>query len=299
MKKTLIVLSILSVSITRLWAQTPNPGFENWTHNAFPSYDTPDGWDNANPQSAIVGIFGCIKATAAADIHSGSAAVKLSTKTILGNLAPGVVTTGTLPTSPGGSISGGIAYTLKPDSIVGWYKSAPVSGDTCFVKFMLFGSAPGNTDTIAAATFYITSTVTAYTRFSAPLIYSSSPNPVVNSIWLLSSSIDGTNGKVGSALFADDLALVINPTTAVTEQNMPEIIAGPNPSDGQFAIYNLQDAIYNLDIHTALGTKVYSGKIAHRASYTAFLNLPGGLYIYSLADENNAVVKTGKLIIQE
>ncbi len=299
MKKVFTLLSIFSVSIG-LWAQTPNAGFENWTTvpASFPApkYDIPDNWDCANSQSAPVGIFGCLKTT---DVHSGATAVKLVTKNIFGNLAPGVVTTGKLPTSTSGSITGGIPYTLRPDSIIGWYKSTPVSGDTCFIKFLLFGAASGNADTLAVATFYTAATVGAYTRFAAPLVYRSSPNPVVNSIWLLSSSINSSGGKANSILFADDLGLVMNPATAVAEQKNTDLTVGPNPSNGMFNVQWANGNTLTIEVYNALGEKVYSDKIESRNSYTTHFNLPEGLYVYSLMDENNKAIKTGKLVIQK
>src|ERR1700722_7433830 len=109
MKKTITLFAALLISTAGLWAQaTPNAGFETWTHvTGFFAYDTPNNWDCANSQSASVGVFGCVKST---KVHSGSFAVELITKSILSIMAPGVVTTGTLPTSSTGSITGGIAY---------------------------------------------------------------------------------------------------------------------------------------------------------------------------------------------
>jgi|GEM_PF-3025451 len=207
MKKIVTLISIFSVSVTGLWAQaTPNASFETWaTIGSFPSYDACTGWDSPNSQTAITGTFVCIKTT---DKHSGTYAMKLISKSIsgLGN-SPGVATTGTLPTGSGGSITGGVAYTLRPDSIVGWYKYTPVSGDNGYAEFRLYG--PGGTnDTIATAHFDTPITaVNTYTRFSKALTYYYA-NPVANSIWLLISSKNGANPTLGSTLFADDLDLI-------------------------------------------------------------------------------------------
>src|SRR5665213_2160586 len=124
MKKIFTLISVLSISTASLmaqadtassaanWKATPNPGFENWTHvtSGFNPYDDANGWNDANSQSAITGTFGCIKSTSP-NIKTGSFAVKLVTASILGIIAPGIVTTGTVPTSSSGSITGGIAYT--------------------------------------------------------------------------------------------------------------------------------------------------------------------------------------------
>lgn len=220
MKKIFTLISILLAFNSEIWAQaTPNASFEAWTTQGFPSYSDPDNWESANSQTAITGTFSCAKATSASDIHSGSAAVKLMTKQIgspFNQTVPGVVTTGTLPTSMGGTISGGIPYTLKPDSIVGWYKYTSVGGDNGFAEFMLFGSAANNTDTVAKARFATpTSSVSTYTRFSAPLVYNST-NAVANSMWLLSSSNEASSAQIGSYIFFDDLELIFNPVVPVS-----------------------------------------------------------------------------------
>src|SRR5665213_874841 len=120
MKKIFTLISLCSVSATALFAQTPNAGFESWTHTSSitGSYDTPDSWNCANSQTAITGVISCLKATT---MHSGSFAVELITKQIpspFNQLVPGIVTTGSINATTQ-SITGGIAYTLKPDSIVG------------------------------------------------------------------------------------------------------------------------------------------------------------------------------------
>src|SRR5665213_1953131 len=129
MKKIYTLISILSISSTCLWAQaTPSPGFETWASTS--SDANPTGWDSPNSQTTTFSKIECNKVTAAADIHGGSAAVMLITWSIFGiGTAPGVMTTGTLPSSYSGTITGGIPYTLRPDSIVGWYKYAPQGAD--------------------------------------------------------------------------------------------------------------------------------------------------------------------------
>jgi len=213
MKNIVTLISIFSfftIFATDVRAQaTPNAGFENWTYhpNFFGDYDTPDNWDNANPQTELTGTFTCEKASGA-DAYSGSFAVKLITKNIFTNDVPGVVTTGTLPTSAGDPITGGIAYTLRPDSITGWFKYTPQGGDNGFMEFSLYGSAANNADTIAEARFNTpTTTVSTYTRFSAPLVYYSA-NAVANSMWLLGSSNSDVNPVVGSTVYVDDLELI-------------------------------------------------------------------------------------------
>jgi hypothetical protein len=300
MKKIFTIISLFSlISTGGLLAQTPNASFETWTHNSFPSYDTPDSWSCANSQTALTGVYSCLKSTS---VHSGSFAIQLITKNIgspINQLVPGVATTGTLPSSNTGTITGGVAYTLRPDSITGWYKYTPQGTENGFVQFALFGSG-GMTDTIAVASFSTPkTTVGVYTRFTAPLIYRSA-NAVVNSVWLLSSSNnDGLAASVGSTLFADDLNVVINPSTAgVTEHAIPEFYIGPNPAVGQVRITNAFNAKALFILYDITGNKVAEQEITNSTQIVSVNTLPAGLYIYSITDQNTKAVKTGKIIIR-
>jgi hypothetical protein len=301
MKKKLTLLAAFCVALTTcVFAQaTPNAGFESWTHNSFPSYDTPDSWNCTNSQTSITGVYACLKSSS---FHTGTYSVQLITKSIgapLNQLIPGVVTTGTLPTSSTGSITGGIAYTSRPDSISGWYGYTPQGGETGMISFMLFGSG-GMSDTIAVARFITPSaTVTAFKRFSAPLVYRSA-NAVVNSIWLLASSNnDGATAGVGSTLWADDLNLVTNPASGITEYAKAEISVGPNPASDVLYIRNPGSAKASIALYDVMGRKVSEQKINGTSINVDLNSTPEGLYIYSITDEHTTVLKTGKVIIRK
>ncbi len=295
MKKIFTIISILSVSITGLFAQaTPNNGFETWTHNTFPSYDTPNSWDNLNPSTGALGVYTCFKATAAADIHSGAAAVKLITKSVFGQIANGIVTTGSINTTTQ-TIGGGIPYTLRPDSIIGFYKYTSVSGDNGFAEIQLLG-AGGDTDTIGYARFFTpSSTIGSYTRFSAHITYRSL-NPIVKSILILSSSKDAVTHFVGSTAFFDDVALVFATTTGIPDQANIDITVGPNPSVDKLTIKNANKNTFLL--YDVTGRKVVELKLVDSCTIIDLNQFPG-LYIYAIIDEKNNVIKTSKLIIQK
>jgi len=300
MKKIFTLISILSVYTVNLWAQTPNPGFESWTaHTGVWTYDTPDGgWSCSNTQTYVIGVYSCLKSASA---HSGSFAVELITKQIgspFNVLVPGIVTTGTIPTSISGSITGGIAYTLRPDSITGWYKYTPQGGEKGFVEFVLFGSG-GISDTIAIGDFATPSaTVSTYTRFSAPMVYRSA-NAVVNSIWLLSSSNnDGLSSSVGSTLYVDDLNLIFS-TAGINEQEKPEFTISPNPAIDHVVLKNELNPKAIFILYDIMGHKVAEEKLANATNVININSFPGGLYLYTVIDENSTIMKAGKLIIQK
>jgi hypothetical protein len=298
MKKNYSLLFAAFIAVCNSFGQAlPNAGFEAWTHTSFPSYDTPNSWDNLNPSTSSLGVFTCIKATAAADVHSGSAAVKLITKSVFGQTANGIVTTGTINTTTQ-TIGGGIPYTGRPDSIAGYFKYTSVSGDNGFVELQLLGSG-GDTDTVGYVRFVTpSSTVGSYTRFSKPVIYRSS-NPVVKSIWICSSSKDAVTHFVGSTLFVDDLLLVTNPATGINESSKLEITVGPNPASNFIQIKNPSAKKDILKLYDVTGRKIAQHSIENTVNTIDVSTLPAGIYMYAITDESEKTIKTGKIILQK
>jgi hypothetical protein len=301
MKKSFTLISIFSVYVGSLWGQTPNAGFETWTHHTgLSAYDTPDSWDNANPSTAITGAITCFKAIGA-DVHSGTAALKIITKQIgapFNQLIPGVATTGTINTTTQG-IEAGVPYTLRPDSIIGWYKYNSVGAENGAAVLLLFGAAAGNKDTVGAAYFATPATsVSSYTRFSAPVVYRSA-NEVANSIWLFASSRNnGLASGIGSAMFVDDLEVAINPV-GVSEQKKPKFLVGPNPTTDYLVIQNEYNSSVLFLLYDATGHIVAEEKLSNSESRIDVSNFSNGFYIYSITDENSKVTNTGEISIQK
>ncbi len=299
MKIIYSLISIFIISITSSFTQVlPNAGFENWTHNAFPSYDAPDGWNNLNPSTTIIGTTTCYKATSLGDYHSGSSAIKLITKTAAGQTANGIATTGTINTSAQ-TIVGGVAFTgSRPDSIAGWYKYTSVTGDNGFVELQLLGTG-GDADTVGYVRFKTPSTtIGSYTYFKKAITYRNA-NPIAKTIWILSASADAITHFVGSTLFIDDLQLIVNPATTVLESVKPELTLGPNPATDHLIIKNnvSQKTIFTL--YDITGRKMIEQKLDNVTSVIDLISLPLGLYIYSIVDETKKVIKTGKIVLQK
>src|ERR1700739_3000011 len=306
MKKIFTIVSLLSISASGLFAQadtasnatnwkaTPNPGFENWTHNAS-GYDDPNGWSTANSQETFTAAYNVAKASGSTNIKSGTYAVELITQSEVGiATAPGIVTTGTIPTSISGSITGGIAYTLRPDSIVGWFKYTPQGSDNCFAACYLFGSAANNADTVAEASFSTAAgvKVASYTRFGAKVVYRYS-YPVANSIWLLSSSSGTSGAVVGSSAYFDDIAIVLQSTVGIANQSGPSpLFVSPNPASDNVVVSNVADANNMLALYDITGRKVAEQKLATGVNNIDVKALINGMYIYTITDENSVPVKT-------
>ena len=293
MKKLYFVLvGLLSISQAGFTqnAATPNPGFENWTQvgNRF----DPDNWNTLNPSTAIIGILTCTRASGA-DVHSGTYAIKLTTKSVFGVTANGIASTATLITTPPYGVSGGIPFTQRPDSITGYFKCTPASPlDSAFVQFILLGAA---NDTIGYARFSMPNApVNFYTRFSKPITYFSAATPV-NSYWILSAS-DGVNPVVNSVLFVDDLDLVFNPS-GVTEQNQPALFnVLSNLVEDNFELINNSGKVAQLLIIDN------SGKVSANHNLTTGNNsfdlrhLANGVYFYEIIQSGNSKSVCGKIV---
>jgi hypothetical protein len=208
------------------------------------------------------------------------------------------MTTGTINTS-NKTINGGIPYTLRPDSMIGWYRYTSVSGDNGDCEFYLFGAT--HLDTIGKAFFKTpTSTVTPWTRFSLPITYLSSNTPDT-SLWIFSSSLSNASAQVGSQLYIDDLGLIFNPTTGVS--NIAEginITMGPNPTNGIFSVENsTNSSALVLSLYDVTGRKMNEEKLVTGTNDFNFAGMSPGVYIYSVRNADNAVVKTGKIVVQK
>lgn len=208
--------------------QLPNSGFENWdsfsVFNGFKE-DRATDWNTVNASMPIdVGIpKTCFQST---DFHSGSNSVHLLTVAYGGapsGVVNGIATTGTVNTTTQ-EIDGGIAFTARPDSLTGWYKTNPQSGDYATIEFVLKSAT---NDTIGWARFEgATSPVSTWTRFAVPVQYFSGDTPDL-AVSLLSSSF-GFSAIAGSELWVDDLELIYNPAGVDEIDNLTSVFYANN-----------------------------------------------------------------------
>jgi hypothetical protein len=267
------LLALSSFSIAQN-AATPNPGFENWTQVS--NYWSPNNWNNLNSQTAIVGVFTCTRATGA-DVHSGTYAIKLTTKSVFNVTANGIASTATLITTPPYGVTGGIPYTARPDSIVGWYKYTPTNAsDSGFVQFVLLGAS---NDTIGFVKFNTPNTpVTNYTRFAKPITYFS-PNTPTLSYWILSSS-DGVNPVVNSSIIVDDLDLVFDLSGIPNESEKGNIQVVSNLVYDFIQVLNQTDKLVEMNIFDNSGRLISTFGVQNGVSDINVQHLGRGIYIF-------------------
>lgn len=295
------LLSLFTLPISLLTAHfasaqdiTPNSNFEMWTLKTSPTqYLNPDGWDQLNDETNFLGILTCVQST---DAYNGAFAAKLITKTvtILGvtDTANGIITTGKLITVPPYGINGGVPSHIRPDSIYGWIKYEPTPGDACQIQLDLFTA---NKDTVGVALFQTSQTLTAYTRFSAPVIYKTSETPDTLR-WLISSS-DGFNSLPNSTLYVDNIGIVYG--VGISEPPLSDFVSvSPNPAGDFLNIRNEKLLQGTLQLYNTAGERVREIILNNGQMKVDVAELLPGTYLLELISENATVIAAGKLVVQ-
>lgn len=298
MRKNLYLSITLATSaIATSFAQSPLPNnsFETWetVNVGIGSYSEPVNWNSANTCSYILSIS---SVTQSSDAHSGSSSAKLETKQAGALLIGGVLSTATMvcnPQNPG--ITGGLPYTERPDSLVGWFKYTPQGADTAYIQFILFDA---NGDSVSYTKHKIIGTYASWTRFSAPISYFNN-NPVALASFLANSSWGNSNigqAVVGSILFLDDVEVVFAPN-GVNDVIDTQVSLFPNPANGVLNISNNSGSELKLELMDVTGKSVLRSVVGVDKTTVNVDQLAPGMYLYRLSDSAGSATRAGKLLI--
>ena len=330
----IVTLSLAAIiSSTSLIAQTQitNGGFENWGNASPGNSNEPTSWysNKSGSNTAQLGPQTCFKTTTT--VHTGTAAVSVTTESlnlgfeveiVNGNVTTGVVNAPTTSKSDGyiGTVNYStssddrrMAFTGRPDSIVGWYKYTP-GGSTPYseqpkVRAILHVADYYDTETpttyhpdptankIADALFVgPASVVSTWTRFSKPFTYVSSSNPAYIMINVTSSDNQNTTIS-GSTFVLDDIAVVYNASAGINEINKDESVR-LFLYDKIFYVdfMNRHEGQSVLNIYDVTGKLVLSQKVDNNRINSIDLNtFTTGMYVYSLSGDSYQ--KAGKFIV--
>ena len=302
MKKSLLTIIGCAFSFSLAIGQTqpPNPGFEDW--DDLGNYEEPTEWSSANECSDQLGVYSSAKTST--DPHSGTYAARMVTQNALFGAIKvnGLIATSTMicdPLNPGNK--DGKPYFERPDSIVGWYKYAPVDTDNGYVQVMLLDTvAGGSVDTIAYIKHDFNDAKAEWTRFSAPINYNSTGYPNLCAILFNSSWGNGNNNEafVGSELIIDDIELVFNPTTGLTEgYDATEWRVYPNPASDEVNISIGREGLANIEVLDITGKVVFNKVVNGANRSVSVLGLTEGIYLYQLTTTDGQAIRTGKLLV--
>ena len=231
-----LILMLISAS---LFAQIPNPGFENWTSGSCTplfttyNYNDPVSWGTINVLTCQGGAFTTTQST---DAHSGTYALQLTTVNVIIQTAPGICATGTINQNTQ-NIDGGFAINYRPSFLKGWFKYTPSGTDQFSVSVDFYTGTTISTNVIGSGSFTTSSTVGSYTEFTVPITYTSGAQVDSAQITILCSFPSQNTAQVGSTSLVDDLFFVdcsgfsaghtaVNPTCTQSNGSIEMIPAG-------------------------------------------------------------------------
>lgn len=226
MRHFMLFVPVLGCSVCFAQPQLDGPSFESWT-NAGQASQEPADWSSLKTSdggafiNALVPQL-CWRST---DAHTGNYSVNLRTVSSVAGDANGLLTNGRVHAEL--AVENSYMFTVqddaqwnttmtsRPDSIVGWFKADPETGDRPNVGALLHvdeGRLPAfgtEGNYVAGASWkgpY--AQVTEWTRFSAPFQYLNNTQP--EWILLILTAGDSAGSLVGTQVWYDDLALIYN-----------------------------------------------------------------------------------------
>jgi hypothetical protein len=190
--------------------QIPNGDFEGWFTPQFASHEEPSSgwWTTLNTLKSIGGPETVEKTP---DAHTGNYAAKLTTRQWGTLTIPGLLVSGEFDIQNPNFLVQGQPFTDLPLAFKGWFKYAPVSGDSAGIAALLtrWNTNLQRRDTLALAALVVMGSYPAWTAFDLPFVYlQTGLNPDSILVAMVSSG-DGQNfnGQVGSTLWIDDVSL--------------------------------------------------------------------------------------------
>jgi len=314
-----LLVSFLLISISfgiELNAQTQfdNASFEDWEEIGFgPVFIEPVNWSSikSTDNSTINGQAPHVwDRSEIGNAHSGDYSVYLHTVTVFGIVATGTVSNGRYHAEF--NINNGYIYTdtidskwhtkisAKPDSLVGWYKANPSSGDFPTVKVVLhtgYAQASAHSDTssyVASAVISLAEEqVTEWRRFSFPINYYKDDMPEFALVFLTSSN--GISAVDLSEAWFDDIEFIYNNGTSIIEKDSDKLEVNIHNNQLSVFLRTNKKENYTLSIHDINGKILLndSGISGQKNQYKLSLN--SGVYIVSV--NYSGKVLTKKIIL--
>lgn len=313
--------------IAQTQPQIPNGGFENW-ENVGASSEEPTSW-NSNKTGSGLASTGPQTCYRDAGGHSGSYCVRVETKYYILAVVNGNVTTGVVNAPSSNKAEGfisatganKIAFTGRPDSLVGWYKYTQATGGTGasaeqgkVLAILHTGDfydpdAPVNNNhpdlsanRIGDALFLTpASNTTSWKRFSIPFTYVSSSNPDFILLNITSSNNQTTvapnSSSTGSKLWVDDLEVIYNasiPSSMIeTKKQNIKVYTHDNTIYADLSKINESASLSVFDL---TGKLVLQSALEKNEVNAVKLSqaINSGLYFYQV--NLNGQITTGKLI---
>ena len=311
MKKQLLLLFTALLIFTTTNAQTtpPNGGFETWQNrtllfNPLIPIEVPTSWSTfdslANTLNFLFGQSTAIQKTVTKNTtikNTGTASAMLTTKTFPGiNVAiPGILTNAvvTLDASMDISFSGGTAITQRVSKAAAFIRYAPATADSGSFIVEVINRTFGKDSVIGSGGLQF-GAKSVFTKIEVPITYIATTLPANLLRYFFTNSNDTVQNS--STLYVDDVSYTT--TTGVTEalMNDIEITAFPNPAIDVLSIKASSDDELVFELY-AIDGKVLQHKTFSKTTEIRIADLASGLYLYTVKNKDQAIIKKASITI--
>ncbi len=245
-----------------------NHSFEVWNDV---NYDKPDGWSITQYGAGVV--ESVVKST---NSHNGTYAVELVTLAsdlISGDTVSGILTNGTIHDMDSLFFSGGVPFTLEPDTFMGFYSTTDTING--LIRFW------NNSTEVSHEYIQLFPAGNSYQAFALPLNLTGTPDSML--IYFFGGN------ELGSSLLLDDLTLVGGNVGILELDIVNNFKTYPNPSaEVLYFTYSINKySSVQIAIYDILGRSVFNGQEQEMKPgiHTGELNIADlntGTYLFNL-----------------
>lgn len=187
--------------------------------------------------------------------------------------------------------------TMRPDSVVGWYKCNPAEGDFATIKVALHTGdlqLPGDEANIVAIAYLELPSIVqdSWKRFSMAFEYfqSGAPEYYLSVI----TGGNGVNAVEGSEIWYDDLEFIYNPES-VDENLLEDVLV--YSSNGKINVsLKVQNSEFKIMVSDIMGRQVYVGNIVSGENLQIPTGISKGVFIVSF--QNGSKRSSTKVIVE-
>jgi hypothetical protein len=276
--------------------QIENGGFENWEEVGLGAdLMEPVDWSSIKTSDiASLNTAAPVVWFISNDAHSGMHSLHLKNASVFGIIATGTITNGRVHADF--NPDNGYVFTdvndaqwnspisARPDSVIGWYKSNPTSGDFGTFKIALHTNdlnLPGDDANIVAEAYleFPSVVVTEWTRFSIPFEYFQYGMP--DYYLSVITSGNGTSALANSEIWYDDIKFVYNPQS-VGEDKLDNLLVYSSNGSILLERKDQSNHDYQVFVSDLMGRQVFKGSLLSQDRNLKINNKLSGVYVVSI-----------------
>ncbi|HEY0978151.1 MAG TPA: T9SS type A sorting domain-containing protein [Flavobacteriales bacterium] len=269
-----MIRSFLALSValpSALFAQIPNPGFEQWSNAT--GVNEPVGWTTFNPLGDVFDVVFAEQGTPGA---VGSSFIRLTAREI----TPGSPMLSLAITGIGSPGDDGFPYTTTPATLDGRYRFTPQGEDEGHVIVAFYKWDPVNNNRIGLGGGFLSvnATATEWTTFSVPLDFYNPLQPDTATISLISGG--GNPTQPGTVFDVDDLHFAGTFTGVAEVPDPVRLLAYPSPTSDLLRWHcGVQGTPVQWEVLTLDGRVMLAGNDAGARRPIPVTSLPSAPYL--------------------